>query len=162
MEQGGLISKNILVVLAAMFISAVLPDSAWALQSHGSPEGLYVHQMAHVHCFLALGYLCWDIRRSSFPGKGWRYLQLFCLLMLGWNSVAFMGHWEAIHIAPDMVSATGYLHGKIHAPLTLNKIIFYITKFDHFIAVPALFFLYMGMRTLYRSVEKSEGEAGNE
>jgi hypothetical protein len=145
------------VSLACLFVC--LPENAWALQSHGPPEGLYVHQMAHVHFVLALGYLYWDIRRSTFTGKGWRYLQWFCVLMLVWNVLAFVGHAVAGHIDENMISATSYLQARIQGPITLHKLIFYIARFDHFVAVPALFFLYIGMRSLYRSVEKHAGEA---
>ena len=150
------------VVLAAFVACGclLLPDNAWALQSHGPPEGLYVHQMAHIHFILALGYLYWDIRRSSFAGKGWRYLLTFCVLMLCWNIVAFVGHAMAGQVDANAIRAAGgYLSGRIHGPYNLQTVIFYIAKFDHILAVPALFFLYLGMRTLYHSVEKHAGEA---
>ncbi len=158
MKYGRILSINMPVAIVIACLLALLPGNAWAIQSHGPPEGLYVHQMAHVHCFLALGYLLWDIRRSSFAGQGWRYLQLFCILMLFWNVVSFVGHSLAIHIDPDMISATSYFFGRIHGPVTVHKLIFYMTKFDHFIAVPALFFLYIGMRTLYNSIENEDME----
>ena len=151
-------------VMPAAFVTCCclfLPDNAWALQFHGPPEGLYVHQMAHIHFILALGYLYWDIRRSSFVGKGWRYLLTFCVLMLCWNIVAFVGHAVAVSIDADTITAAGgYLRGGIQGPYDLQKLIFYFAKFDHLLAVPALFFFYMGMRSLYRSVEKHAGEAG--
>ena len=150
-------------VLAACIAccAVLLPDSAWALQSHGSPEGLYVHQMAHIHFILALGYLYWDIRRSSFSGKGWCYLMTFCVLMLCWNIVAFVGHVVAGYVDADTITSVGgYLRDRIQGPYDLQKVIFYIAKFDHILAVPALFFLYLGMRTLYHSVERHAGEAG--
>jgi hypothetical protein len=138
------------------------PVSAWALQSHSSPEGLYVHQMAHVYFFLALGYLYWDVRRSSFSGKGWKYLLWFCLFMLGWNIVAFIGHAIAGHVDAHIVAGPGgYLRGSIQGENALKTLLFYIAKFDHIFVVPALFFLYLGMRTLYRSVEQEAGEAEN-
>ena len=40
----------------ALAVVLCLPGEARALQVHGGPEGLYVHQMAHLHYFLALGY----------------------------------------------------------------------------------------------------------
>ncbi len=145
-----------------VFFSCFLlqPENAWALQSHGAPEGLYVHQMAHVFFFLALVYLYWDIRRSSFSGKGWVYLKVFCVFMLIWNIVAFVGHAVALHIDAHIIPASGYLHSRIQGPITLHKVVFFITKFDHVLAVPALFFLYVGMRSLYRSsVKKHTGKA---
>ncbi len=160
MKQWNVKCRCALWVPIAACCCLLLPDTAWALQSHGPPEGLYVHQMAHIHFILALGYLYWDIRRSSFAGKGWRYLLTFCVLMLCWNIVAFVGHSAADHVdATTIRAAEGYLSGRIHGPYDLQTIIFYVAKFDHLLAVPALFFLYMGMRTLYRSVEKHAGEA---
>jgi hypothetical protein len=148
--------------LTAFFICFYLsiPANAWALQSHGPPEGLYVHQMAHVHFILALGYLYWDIRRSSFTEQGWLYLQKFCAIMLCWNVLAFIGHAVAGHIDANMISSASYLQARIQGPVDLHKFIFYVAKFDHFVLVPALFFLYIGMRSLYHSVEKHAGEAG--
>lgn len=139
--------------------SLFAPTAAWALQAHSSPEGLYVHQMAHVYFFLALGYLYWDVRRSSFSGKGWGYLLKFCIFMLCWNVVAFVGHALAGNIDAHIVAgAGGYLRGRIQGENTFTTVLFYLAKFDHIIVVPALFFLYKGMRTLYQSVEDHAGE----
>ena len=135
------------------------PDIALALQSHGAPEGLYVHQMAHIHYCFALGYLFWDIRRSSFTGKGWRYLQAFCVLMLLWNINAFTGHAVDVFLDAEAITAAeGYLQSRLLGPLTLQKMTFYITKFDHLICVPALFFLFIGLRSFYRTTEKKTVE----
>lgn len=136
------------------------PDQALALQTHGAPKGLYVHQMAHIFYCLALGYLFWDIRRSSFTSQGWKYLLCFCLLMLCWNIIAFVGHVAHLSIAQEELDISrGYIHRSLLAPFTFNKIIFYISKFDHLVCVPALFCLYLGMRSFYRSIEeKDKGE----
>jgi len=155
MKQQGF--KGKLAVLAAPVICCcclLLPANAWALQSHGAPEGLYVHQMAHVFVALAMAYWFWDIRRSSFKGKGWRYLQIFCVLMLAWNIVAFTGHAVAVSLDVEHISTTtGYLSSRIVGPMDLHKIIYYMTRFDHVVIVPALFFLFLGVRSLYRDVE---------
>ncbi len=157
------LTKKSGLMLACIFFCSglVVPGSAWALQAHGSPEGLYVHQMAHVFFFFALGYLYWDVRRSSFSGKGWRYLLRFCLCMIGWNVIAFVGHAIAGHVDVRMVSgAGGYLRGIIEGADALKTFLFYFAKFDHILVVPALYFLYKGMRTLYFSVEKEQGSEG--
>ncbi len=141
--------------------SFLVPENAWALQSHGAPEGLYVHQMAHMFVALAMAYWFWDIRRSSFAGKGWQYLQIFCVLMLAWNIVAFTGHAVAVSLdAGHFSTGTSYLRTRLEGPMDLQKIVYYLTKFDHFVIVPALFFLFIGVRALYRDVEKQHiGEA---
>jgi hypothetical protein len=134
----------------------LLPVEVQALQVHGAPEGLYVHQMAHVHYIFALGYFFWDIRRSSFTGRGWRYLQMFCILTACWNLLAFIGHAAGARLDPAaLVQVDNYLDTRLVAPLTLNKSLYFITKLDHLIYVPALFFLYLGLRSFYRSVAGS-------
>ncbi|WP_448873835.1 hypothetical protein [Desulfobulbus propionicus] len=134
----------------------ILPSDAQALQVHGEPEGMYVHQMAHLHYVFALGYFYWDIRRSSFTGRGWRYLQIFCILMTLWNLLAFVGHIAGAYLDPASLQRTdSYLQTRLTDPLTLNKALYFVTKLDHLIYVPALFFLFLGLRSFYHSVAKS-------
>ncbi len=142
---------NKMYCLLLLTVLLILPDQAHALQSHSAPEGIYVHQLAHIFFMSALCYLFWDIRRSSFPGKGWRFLQAFCVCMVLWNIVAFTGHSvEAVINAADIEVYSGYLSTKIAGPITSAKLIYYFTKLDHLFSVPALFFLYLSMLSLYR------------
>lgn len=132
-----------------------------ALQTHGAPTGLYVHQMAHAFYALALAYLIWDILRNSFNSKGWKYLLYFCALMMLWNIIAFIGHVAHVSIAEEAIDKSrGYIWSSLLAPFTFNKIIFYITKFDHLICVPALYFLYLGVRSFYHSTGSNLKEEG--
>ena len=137
----------------------LLPGDALALQVHGEPEGVYVHQMAHLHYIFALGYFFWDIRRTSFTGRGWRYLQLFCVLMTCWNIIAFLGHLAEAYLDPQSLLQTDcYLQVRLLSPFTLNKYLYFITKLDHLIYVPALFFLFVGLRSFYLSAAKTTSE----
>jgi len=141
------------VVLGGLFL--MVPAPVMALQVHGAPEGLYVHQMAHLHFIFALGYLLWDIRRTLFTGKGWRYLQFFCILMLLWNGMAFVGHIAGVYLDPgDVQRLNGYLSGTLTGPLNSHKIIYVFTKLDHLFLVPALFFLFLAMRCFYKNSKK--------
>ena len=147
-HSNGLNKIHCLLLLTVLLI---WPDRAHALQSHSAPEGIYVHQLAHIFFMSALCYLFWDIRRSSFPGKGWRFLQAFCVCMVLWNIVAFTGHSVEglIHVA-DIEVYSGYLSAKITGPINPAKLIYFFTKLDHLFSVPALFLLYLCMLSLYR------------
>jgi hypothetical protein len=144
----------------ALFLSPALllvPDQAWALQSHGSPEGIYVHQLAHLFYVASLGYLFWDIGRSAFPGKGWRYLQIFCVLMIFWNTVALSGHWLGFYIAEaDIIRPAGYFSPQITGPISGIKLIYFSATLDHLFSVPAIFFLFLSLRSLYKSTGEAE------
>ncbi len=130
----------------------VFPGNAWAVQSHGAPEGLYVHQLAHIFYTAAMCYLFWGIRRSVFKSQAWRYLQIFCIFTILWNVVAFTGHFLATFISDvHFVRTSGYLSTGIQGPFSGLKLWYYFTKLDHLFSIPALFFLFLGMRTLYHN-----------
>ena len=150
-----------LLVFTPVLLVLLFCRDAWALQVHGSSEGIVVHQLAHIQYFGALAYLLWDIRRSSFTGVGWIHLQRFCLLMMIWNAVAFIGHFSQMSLAEGAISTEdGYLSALLLLPVTFSKWIFYVTALDHLVCAPALFFLFLAMRSFYRSLdqEKREGK----
>lgn len=152
---------SLILFFLPLIMALLCPGEALALQVHGEPEGVYVHQMAHLHYIFALGYFFWDLRRTSFTGRGWRYLQLFCLLMACWNALAFVGHLADLYLDPQALLQTDcYLQTQLLSPMTLNKYLYFITKLDHLIYVPALFFLFLGLRSFYRSVAKTAGGEG--
>ncbi len=125
-------------------------ENAWALQSHGAPEGLYVHQMAHILFMGALAYLYWHTRRSPFlTSKGWKYLRIFCILLFCWNLLAFAGHEAFEHLSPaDFLDRASWKE-QIGAPLSFVKVLYFITKMDHFLNVPALIALAISLRMFY-------------
>ena len=151
----------IILLIMPLLLALCLPGEALALQVHTEPEGVYVHQMAHLHYILALCYFFWDLRRTAFTGRGWRYLQLFCLLMICWNVIAFTGHLSGLFLDPQALDQTDcYLETRLVSPFTLGKYLYFITKLDHLIYVPALFFLFIGLRSFYRSAAKIPAKEG--
>jgi hypothetical protein len=139
-------------------IPLLLPAAtAWALQSHGEPEGHYVHQMAHVLFMGALAYLYWHTRRTTaLPSKGWRYLRIFCFLLFFWNLTAFTGHeFSGLFSADDFIDI-GTWREQLAPPLNPFKIIYFFLKMDHFFNVPALLALFISLRTFYREARAEE------
>lgn len=147
------IKKTRKILPIFLLVLTAFPGSAWAVQSHGSPEGLYVHQLAHVFYTAAMCYLFWGIRQSVFKARGWRFLQVFCVFMVLWNIVAFTGHsLAAILDSAHFTSGKGgYLSSHLLGPLTSLKFLYYFTKLDHLFSIPALFFLYLGMKNIYQN-----------
>lgn len=150
-------TKSTALALLLPILSLIEPDQAWAIQSHGPPEGIYVHQMAHLFYAAALGYLFWDVGRRDFSGKGWRYLQIFCVFMILWNIVAFTGHWLGFYIDnAEIVQPVGYFSSQLAGPLSSIKVIYFLATLDHIFSLPAIFFLYLSLRSLYYSVNGEE------
>lgn len=149
------------IILSQLALLLALTGDAWALQTHNGAEGVVVHQFAHIQYMGALGYLLWDIRRSAFTGIGWLYLQRFCWLMMLWNGIAFIGHFAQFALPNEAISTEdGYLSALLLLPFSFGKWIYYITALDHLLCTPALFFLFLAMRSFYRSVLRESGEGG--
>lgn len=144
--------RNSYILSIALIVLLLLgqTESAWALQSHGAPEGLYVHQMAHLLFMGALAYLYWHTRRSQvLISKGWKYLRIFCILLFCWNLLAFTGHEAFEYLTPaDFIDKNSWKE-QIAAPLSFLKILYYIAKMDHFLNVPAILALVISLRTFY-------------
>ncbi|TKB24781.1 hypothetical protein FCL47_16180 [Desulfopila sp. IMCC35006] len=132
-------------------------ETAWALQSHSAPEGLYVHQMAHLLFMGALAYLYWHTRYSPvLISKGWKYLRLFCILLFCWNLLAFAGHQAFEHLTSSDFINKNNLTEQIAPPLSFVKVLYSVTKMDHFLNVPALLTLTISLRTFYLEVLKED------
>ncbi len=151
--------KYSILPFVALIYCLVFPQQGMALQTHSQPEGIYVHQMAHIFFMAALGYLYWDTRRSAFSGRGWTYLRVFCVLTILWNILALIGHTATQNLHPeDFTHVDGYLFSKVNMPLTFIKIVYYTAKLDHLLTVPAMFFLYMSVRSFYQHSLKEDSE----
>lgn len=145
------------IVIAVFVLLAATADSAWALQSHGAPEGIYVHQIAHLLFAGSLVYLYWHTRRTpTLAGRGWKYLQTFCIIFACWNIFALVGH-EAFAFlsAEDFIDKNSWKE-RIAGPLNFAKVIYFFTKMDHLLFVPAMLALVLSLRTLYADAVREE------
>lgn len=126
---------------------------AYAVQEHGAPEGIVIHQGAHLFFLAAMGLLILRLRQRGLTREpGWRRIQLSALFFALWNADAFFAHlldehWgivETVRIAPGWVHIEAGPWGELLAPL------YYLAKLDHLLCVPAMVFLYAGLRALSR------------
>lgn len=157
-RKGLKMKRNLYIKSIGLFLLLLAQtDSAWALQSHSAPEGIYVHQMAHLLFMGALAYLYWHTRRSPIlASKGWKYLQLFCILLFSWNLLAFTGHEAFEHLLPSDFIDKNSWNEQITAPITFIKALYYVSKMDHVLNVPALLALAISLRTFYLEVLEEE------
>ncbi len=152
-------SRVILAACPAALLLLGMPEPSWALQPHGAPEGLYVHQMAHILFMGALAYLYLHTRRTaSLTSEGWRYLRHFCILLILWNLLAFTGHAAARFLSPEDILNKGTWHARLASPVTTGKITYMLSRMDHLIYIPALLALMISLRTFYIDAKKGKEE----
>lgn len=125
------------------------PDLSYALQTHGGIEGLYAHQGAHVFFMLSMIIFALRIYNSELTHKkSWRYLSWGVWLLGLWNLWAFTGHVLALFISNDQITTIESLKTPQLMIYTWRDAMYYILKMDHFLCVPAVLFLYLGLRKM--------------
>jgi hypothetical protein len=136
------------------------PLAASAFQSHPAPEGLYAHQMAHAFFILAMAILVYWLQVNGFTQqRGWRLIQVSCILLIAWNIVAFTGHWVEEKIPSSVVSGEPDWHQRIVVTSGWTAL-YYALKLDHLVQVPAMMCLVLGIRALYKHAA-GEGQSGD-
>lgn len=131
-------------------------DPALATQTHGQPEGLYVHQMAHLFFIISMGSLeFWLRQRNLVQEKGWKYLQFAAILFILWNIDAILVHFLDEHLHILGITKVDLWHIRIESLQGQYSlaVLYYLLKLDHLLCVPAMFFLYRGLSRLVIDAE---------
>jgi hypothetical protein len=145
----------------ALCVVSVLfnPGQALATQTHGGPEGIYAHQIAHLFYILSMGFFIhWLRERRLVEESGWRFIQYAAFFLILWNLDAFFVHF---------LEGIGRWSIQINAQNGNNSLetLYYFAKLDHLLCVPALFFLYLGLRRLLKASHSESArlvEKGND
>lgn len=149
-------SNNLKFVFFTASLTGLLltADPVLATQTHGQPEGLYVHQMAHIFFIISMGSLeFWLRQRNLIQEKGWKYIQLSAVLFIIWNINAALVHFLDEHLDILGISKIDFWHIQIENIPGQESIavLYYLLKLDHLLCVPAMFFLYYGLKTILNS-----------
>lgn len=149
------LAKALMAGPVLVFVSA---SPALAIQSHGAPEGLYVHQIGHLLYGLAMLGFAYRIRISKLAAtRSWRHMALGAILLACWNGWAMIGHSVSKFISSDsfILNEQGARIALVMD--TLEAWFYYIFKMDHLICVPALFFIYLALRKMNRRASSNSG-----
>jgi hypothetical protein len=142
------------LALIALIGSGV--DPAFATQAHSAPEGLYTHQFAHIFFLGSMGILIYWLReRQLVRTTGWRYIQYSAFFFILWNLDAFIVHLLDEQLAVVQVARISAWDVVMTTPSGSKGLLwlYYAAKLDHLLCVPALLFLYFGLRRLLRETD---------
>ncbi|MGM0417245.1 MAG: hypothetical protein ACQEQS_00840 [Thermodesulfobacteriota bacterium] len=143
--------------LIFIFICLCLSEPAYAIQAHGGSEGIIVHQLGHIFFLLSLcAFVYWLRDKWFLKGKSKRYFQLFGVFLILWNLDVVLMHYLDEQLELVDVSRNGFVY-LIQSSNNSGFIeyLYYLGKMDHFLCVPALYFLYSGLK--YLDLEKKQG-----
>ena len=138
---------------AGLLLMLSMPEAALATQGHGGREGIYVHQLSHIFFCISMGILIyWLKSRNLTREPGWRCVGISALLFILWSADAFTVHLLDEQLGLIETQRTGTWALRIDAAEGYGWLLplYYLTKLDHLFCVPALIFLYLGLRRLLR------------
>lgn len=140
--------------LMAILIWLFQPAAVYATQMHGGPEGLFVHQFAHLFFIFSMGLLIyWLRKRGLVSRRSWRYIQYAAVFFIVWNLDAVFSHWLLEQSGFIEVEDIQGMHMRVTTLEGFEWLaeIYYLSKLDHLLCVPAMLFLLLGLRRLYKS-----------
>ncbi len=140
-----------LLAWAASLLTLFMPEAALATQGHGGREGVYVHQLSHIFFCISMGILIyWLKSRNLTREPGWRCVGISALLFILWSADAFTVHLLDEQLGLIDTQRIGAWRLRIDAADGYGWLgsLYYLTKLDHLFCVPALVFLYLGLRRL--------------
>lgn len=155
MKPHSIVSLTVLVLI----LTAVCPGPLFAIQAHGSNEGVVVHQMGHLFFFVSMAAFIYWLRESRISrNSGWRCIMWFALFMGLWNLDVLLMHFLDEQTRLIEVTKTGPWDVMIQSEngSLLLPLIYYLGKLDHLICAPALYFLYLGLKRIKASLESEE------
>ncbi len=149
------------IVWLALSLVLLTACPAQAVQVHGPPEGLYVHQMAHVLFAIAMIFLIYTLHMHPVGHcQGWKYLKISLFFFLLWNINALVVHSLGIKLPEGAITGKNLMDQALSGPLTWQRWLFYITRNDHLLCVPAMWFMMLFLKNSYHEAvnEKKERE----
>jgi hypothetical protein len=152
---------RILPVGAIILLQLANPVPAFATQGHGGIEGVYVHQLAHLFFIVSMAVLIYWLRTHKLVIiTGWRFIQYAAFFLILWNADAMLVHALDDQFDVVQVQRIGTWRMRLTAPYPHQVVqsIYYAAKLDHLLSVPALLFLYLGIRRLLKESEASPKE----
>ncbi|HIJ90990.1 MAG: hypothetical protein OEV89_09830 [Desulfobulbaceae bacterium] len=140
-----MVTKQFLIKIMFFSFLVMMANPAWAVQSHGGAEGLVAHEIGHVLFVVGMGYLLFRLYHLKMKGVGWLEFKIFLWLIIAWNFLTFSGHWINEFVAPEKFIKSG---GKTIGFVVENfsDAYYFLTRLDHLLLVPALFFLLLALR----------------
>jgi hypothetical protein len=129
------------------------PGKAMATQVHGGIEGVVIHQMAHIVFIGAMALLIFWLRQHELVNNtGWRKIQYAALFFILWNINAFFVHLLEEQVDILDIAQIGPWQLRLHTQPSFewSAWFYYMIKLDHLLCVPAMIYLYLGLKRLIK------------
>jgi hypothetical protein len=148
-------NRWLLLIGVFLLVSIVLPSQAWAFIPHWDPqEAFFIRQFAYLFWALAMVFLIFALKQENLvQHPGFRWLVWSGIFFALWNFDCFIGQFIDLALSPQ--GAAAFTTGNTGDQIVTRKWIwlFYLTKLDHLLLVPAFIFFYLGINAFTKDPE---------
>ena len=148
-----MVARLLLFFLGFMILGWSHPESALAYIPHWDPkEGFFVRQFSYLFFLFAMLFFFYELKQENLRQKpGFRFLAMASGLFALWNLNCFVGQFAALNLGEPVLTGPAGIFSQRLVMTDPGVWVYYLTKLDHLLLVPAFLFLYFGIRALARS-----------
>jgi hypothetical protein len=148
-------SRSLPWILGILLGCLMLPSPAWAFIPHWDPrEAFFIRQFSYLFWALAMVFFVIALRRENLrQHRGFRWLVWASVLFALWNFDCFIGQFVALALSPQDIVPVTAVESQKAAAAGLWPWVFYLTKLDHLLLVPAFLCFYLGIRAFTNDPE---------
>jgi hypothetical protein len=152
-NNAAMTARLILSLLGFMILGWSYPESAFAYIPHWDPqEGFFIRQFSYLFFLVAMLFFFYELKQENLHQKpGFRFLALASGFFALWNLDCFVGQFVALNLGDPVVTGSAGIFSQKLVMTDPEVWVYYLTKLDHLLLVPAFLFLYFGIRALARS-----------
>lgn len=136
----------------------LVPANSFATQAHGGTEGIIAHQIGHLFFMFSMcTFVYWSRNSRLLKETGWRYIKYFAVLLVLWNMDVILMHFldeQMAIVSFQKVTKWDLIVRSVNKSSAL-ELFYYLGKLDHLLCVPALFFLYIGLKKILSEHDSS-------
>lgn len=144
-------SSKMITYILYCILFCLTATNANAFQTHGNPEGIYVHQTAHLFFAASCLLLYRQLQKNGFLNMdGWHSIGNGILWLIIWNIWTITGH--VIEELLPGANITMDLKPVIYLDSWVAWA-YIVFKCDHLLCVPGMYLIYKGIKKIADSPE---------
>ncbi len=151
-------SRRWRLIPAFLLLTIILPSPAWAFIPHWDPlEAFFIRQFSYLFWALAMVFFIFALKQENLvQHRGFRWLVWSGIFFALWNFDCFIGQFIDLAVSPTWPPRFTTENTENQTTAGMWLWLFYLTKLDHLLLVPAFFCFYSGINSFYK---RTGGEA---
>jgi hypothetical protein len=149
--------RRLRLIPAFLLLTSILPTPAWAFIPHWDPlEAFFIRQFAYLFWALAMVFFIFALKQENLAQhRGFRWLVWSGIFFALWNFDCFLGQFIDLAVSPHVAAALTTENTQNGTATGMWLWLFYLTKLDHLLLVPAFFCYYLGIKSFTEEQEVS-------